>query len=72
MRKIGAIAAMLLALNFSGTANAQLSPRMHEYFYYGDPLHEELVGYMIIRCDFSGETWGYPTQYFDENWYDCP
>ena len=71
MRKAAIIGAMILALNFGGAANAQLANRMHEIFWYGDPLHEELVGYMIIRCDYSGETWGYPTQHFDENWYEC-
>ena len=42
------------------------------YVYYSDVQKTEVVGYTLIWCDGSATGNGYPTQWYDEEHYDCP
>jgi hypothetical protein len=71
MRKL-ALALSLAVLAASGPAVAQMRTLEHRYTWYSDSLKTEIVGYTLIYCDGTTGGNGYPTQYYDEEHYDCP
>jgi hypothetical protein len=67
--KIAVAAAVALAM--SGSAVAQSGGMSYRAIYYNDSQHSQVVGYVITWCDNSVTGNGYPTQYYDEEWFDC-
>lgn len=62
------VATLILSLSSPASAFDGLRDR---YIYYDRP-EGEVVGYVLVWCDYSVTGNGYPTPYYDEEHFDCP
>ena len=71
MRKL-ALAFSLAVVAASSPSAAQTMQLEHRLIYYSDVQKTEIVGYFLYYCNGTTGGNGYPTQYYDEEHYDCP
>jgi hypothetical protein len=71
MRKL-ALAFSLAVVAASSPAVAQSTGLQFRFVYYSDVTKSEVVGYSLVWCDGSAGGNGYPTQWYDQESYDCP
>ena len=72
MKLFKALVGAAMALSIGASAAAQSSETRYRATYYSNAQYNEVVGYVIVLCDNSSYGNGYPTQFYEEEWFDCP